>query len=132
MTMIDEKEYSRAFKEVLVILNFIPKEDYDKIPNDVILTLQESQDNFYRDYWASEEERKMLISEENNERKQLEYEKRKKYNPDDIFRTHRLKQEISSRENNTIKSLVIKEKENVFQKILYKLKMILKIGKLNY
>lgn len=156
MTMIGEKEYSRAFTEVLVILKFIPDEDYNKIPKDIILALQDYKDdsyiykldfskefnkqniseltkailsNFYRDYWASDEQKSKLIKEENKERQHLEFEKRKKYNPDDIFKSHDLKQNINIRENNTNKSLIVKEKENIFQKILYKLKKILNLMK---
>lgn len=156
MTMIGEKEYSRAFTEVLVILKFISDEDYNKIPKDIILALQDYKDdsyiykldfskefnkqniseltkailsNFYRDYWASDEQKSKLIEEENKERQHLEFEKRKKYNPDDIFKSHDLKQTINIRENNTNNSLIVKEKENTLQKILCKLKKILNFMK---
>ena len=39
----------------------------------------------YRNYLVSDEERKKLITEENNIREKLENEKRKKYGAEDIF-----------------------------------------------
>ena len=109
----ENTNYKIAFKEVLVILNNIPKSDYEKIPNHIIETLKNNQEysynfslepeknisnqkisdlakaiieNFYRDYWVTDAERQKIIQEENHKRIKIEEEKREKYNPDDIFK----------------------------------------------
>ena len=78
-------EYANAYTEVLEILKFIPKEDYEKIPKEKItlfeansnkdynfkynpiLTLDEQETSklaktiiaiLFRDYWATESQRK--------------------------------------------------------------------------
>lgn len=112
MIVNDEKQYKMAFKELLVILENIPKADYNKIPEDIIKKLEKNADytynyefdpkkdineqkmseltkamleNFYRDYWVTNIERKKILQEENIKREKMEDEKRKKYNPDNIF-----------------------------------------------
>lgn len=152
MVMIDEKQYKRAFKEVLVILNVIPDEDYNKIPKEIRLIFQQFQDesyeyelefnkefkkqniseiskailsNFYRDYWASDIEKIKIIEKEDIERKNIEEEKRKKYNLEDIFKTSNIKENQTKIRNTNINNLMIKKKENVFQKIINKIKISL-------
>ena len=105
-------EYKNAYKEVMEILKYISKEEYKKIPNNMI-ELFETQANqeydfkfninkkideqeisdlaktilaiLYRDYWATEEERNIILEKEKMDRKQSEIQKRRNYNPDDIF-----------------------------------------------
>ena len=113
MEIVSEIEYKRAFTEVLAILNLISDEYYNKIPKDIILTIEKMRDdsynyqlefnkkfneqkvsevskailsNFYRDYWATDIEKNKIIEEEKTKRIQVENEKREKYNPDDIFK----------------------------------------------
>ena len=153
MIIVDEKQYRKAFKEVLVILDFIPKEDYNKIPKNIILILKKFQDNsynynldfnkefkeqsisditkailsnFYRDYWAKYDEKNRIIDKENIERIRKEDEKRQKYNPDNIFKMHDTKENVDKYQNISIdKSLVIKEKVSILRKILKKVKRLL-------
>lgn len=151
MVIIDEKQYKKAFKEVLVILNVIPNEYYEKIPKEIILTLQQFQDkyyeyelefnkefkeqntselskailaNFYRDYWASEAEKSEIIEKERFQRIKLEDEKRKKYNPKDIFKTSNKKESEDEMNDN---SLILTEKIGFFNKLIIKIKKILNI-----
>lgn len=111
--LVSEDEYRKAFSEVLNILKYIPNEQRKKIPKDIISILKEYQDLnyqyqldfekdlkeqkiskitqvilaiFYRDYWAKKEDRENILEKENNERKMIEEEKRKKYNPDNLFK----------------------------------------------
>ena len=83
--------YSKAYVEVLEILKYIPKEDSEKIPKDIMYTLEKCADkeyifkinksvpfeeqklmeetkdilaNFFRDYWATEEEKEELLKKE--------------------------------------------------------------------
>ena len=107
-----EKNYYKAYKEVLEILKYMSDEDVNKVPKDMILTFETKQDknhifevdtkktieeqnlleetkdilaNIFRDYWATEEQKQKIIARENFEREKLELEKREKYNPDKIF-----------------------------------------------
>ena len=86
--MISEALFPKAYKEVLEILKYIPVDEYNKIPKEIIQNMEEKQDNeyqymvtnfenfneqpmlketeailsvFYRDYWATTEERKLQI-----------------------------------------------------------------------
>ncbi len=111
--IIIEKEYQIAFREVIEVLKYIPQDDYEKIPDDVIEVMEAYQDktydfkidvnkefkeqnisdmakailsNFYRDYWVSEGAKQEIINLENMQRIKLELEKKRKYNPNDIFK----------------------------------------------
>ena len=159
MIITDEKQYKMAFKEVLVILNFIPKEDYDKIPKDIISILQKFQDNtykynldfdkefkeqnildetkailanFYRDYWSTIDEKRKIVDRENIERLRVEEEKRKKYNTDQIFRTNNARKNMNKSENssnNIEKNLVVIEKDSIWKVLVKKIKKFLKSNK---
>jgi hypothetical protein len=105
--------YEKVLREVEYILQQFPKEIQNKIPNDFRNTIVKKMDVtyipepynknktldeqniseetkkilalIYRNYLVSDEERKKLITEENNIREKLENEKRKKYGAEDIF-----------------------------------------------
>ena len=91
-------EYKIAYGEVLEILNFIPKSEYDKIPKTKIkmfiknagdikgfkynpnITLQEQNISevgrtiiaiLFRDYWATEQQQKRILEKQNNDRIKL-------------------------------------------------------------
>ena len=148
--MISEALFPKAYKEVLEILKYIPIDEYNKIPEDIIQNMKKKQDNqyqyevtnlenfkeqpmlreteailsvLYRDYWATTEERKKIREKEKSEIEVLEIDKRQKYNPDDLF-----KKQISLDNRNTAKDLSITEvKESVFNKLKNKIKKFLKI-----
>ncbi len=107
-----KENFKKAYREVFEILKYMPEEDVKKIPNEIILTfktkmdqnykfeidvskelkeqnlLEETKDilaNLARDYWATPEQKQRIIVIENKERRLIEEEKRKKYNPDNIF-----------------------------------------------
>ena len=117
-TVYGDTQYRMAFKEVLVILNHIPKSDYKKIPDEIIQTLKNNADysyeytldmeksineqkisnlakaiieNFYRDYWATDAEKQKMLQEEKTIREKIEEEKRKQYNPDNIFKNKKVR-----------------------------------------
>ena len=104
--------YARAYTEVLEIIKYFPEEEYVKIPIEKINLYKSNMDKNYifsinpeidlsrqnisaeakaimvtlfRDYYATEEQKKLIceILELNQEK--AEEEKRKKYNPDKIF-----------------------------------------------
>ena len=153
MLTIAETDYKKAFKEVLTILEYVPKEDYEKVPDDIINTLKNFQDtnfnyeldfskdfqnqdisemaqailsNFYRDYWADEEERKQILLEESLERSHDEELKRIQYNPDNIFKQNKAKEEIKCEAIEVSNALTIVKKENFFEKIIKKIISVFK------
>ncbi len=144
--MVSE-EYAIAYKEVNEILKYIPKDDYEKIPKVKInlfetlskkdyeftynpdLTLDEQNVSrrakaiiaiLFRDYWATEEQRKKIISRQNYERNLIEEEKRKKYDPNNIFKNN-VEEKIesdTSAEDVATSPLPSIKKETFFDKFL--------------
>jgi len=105
-------EYSNAYTEILEILKYIPKEDYNKIPKeDIELYKTNANINYkfdydpsksfdeqnvskrtklilgllFRDYWATESQREKIIKKQNYDRQKYEEEKNRKYNAENIF-----------------------------------------------
>ena len=133
--------YSKAYAEVIEIIKYLPKEEYEKIPKEKIEFYKENCDKDYnfkfdiskpieeqkflretnaiivtlfRDYFASETQKEKLkkILAENEEKYQGEL--RKKYNPDDLFK----KQEKEVKKENI--ALVEVKEENIIQKLFKK------------
>jgi hypothetical protein len=100
-------EYANAYTEVLEILKYIPKEDFNKIPDKKIkmfsqyanydykfeydpdITLKEQTVSdiaqtiiaiLFRDYWATDEQREKIIKKEKYDMQLIEEAKRTKYN----------------------------------------------------
>lgn len=144
-----DTNYKMAFKEVLVILNNIPRADYEKIPNDIIENLKNNQEysykfnlepgksindqkisdlakaiieNFYRDYWVTDAERQKILQEEKYKREKIEEEKRKKYNPEDIFKNVNSNIKSSSESKIEATALIELRKEKWYNKIITLLK----------
>lgn len=115
--MIDIK-YANAYSEVLEILKYISKEDYEKIPNSKIELFETNYNKEYvfkydpnktldeqnvsktakaiiailfRDYWATEIQKEKIINKQNYDRMKLEEEKRKRYNLDNLFKNNEKK-----------------------------------------
>lgn len=111
-----ENIYRKAYKEVIEILKYLPKEKVDLIPKEMIEMFKSKQDesyifeidssksfgeqdlleetkailaNIFRDYWATSDQRTRILAHENYERHQIEKEKREKYNPNEIFKKKR-------------------------------------------
>lgn len=132
-------EYGVAYKEVLEILKYLPKEDYKKIPkSDIKLfetkaskdyyfnynpdkTLDEQKvsklakgimANLIRDYLVNKKQKEKIISVQKFYREKLEMEKRKKYNTEDIFNNSKktIELEIEGKAN-------LIEKEKWYEKI---------------
>ena len=138
--------YPKAYKEVLEIIKYLPKEEYERIPKEKIEFFEKNCDKEYnfifnisktleeqeflretnaiivtlfRDYFATDTQKEKLerILVENEQKYQEEL--RKKYNPDDIFK----KQEKVYQkpiENEDIQMIEVKE-ENMLQKIFNKI-----------
>lgn len=113
--MVDIK-YANAYSEVLEILKYISKEDYEKIPNSKIELFETNHNEDYifkynpnktldeqdvskiakaiiailfRDYWATEIQKEKIINKQNYDRMKLEKEKKIKYNSDNIFNNNK-------------------------------------------
>lgn len=138
---MNDGKYSRAYTEVLEILKYLPKNEYEKIPKEKIEFFERNKDKSYnffikpqielekqnisieansiiitifRDYFASElQKEKLKIILEQNENKYQE-QLREKYNPDNIFKYK--KQEIENKNANNLP--VVKKEENYFIKFI--------------
>ena len=107
--------YAKAYTEVLEILKYFPKEDFDKIPLEKIEFYKKNMDknynfiikpeisleeqnispetnaimiNLYVDYLATEEQKIKIKEILNLNQEKEEMEKRKKYNTDDLFKKY--------------------------------------------
>ena len=117
---MDNIEYAIAYKEVLEILKYIPKADYDKIPSEKIElyeTMQYRNYNFkydpsksldeqnisrrakaiigllFRDYWATANQREKILAKQKYERQKIEEEKTRKYQYEDLLKKNRTKKD---------------------------------------
>ena len=148
--------YANAYKEVLVILDNLIKEDYNKIPKEYIEFLtancnndyefnydnsktfeeQELLDNtkyilfgLFEKFGATELQKEKIKSFRNNYYNQLEEEKREKYNVDDIFKNANKSQNIiKEMSESTTNTSLVEYKESSFTKFK---NFILKILHLN-
>ena len=133
--------YARAYTEVLEILKHFPEEEYKKIPVEKINFYKNNMDKNYkftidpeidlanqniskeanaiivtlfRDYYATEEQKVKINEILDLNQKKEELEKKKKYNPDDIFRNNQqLNRDIENLDTTT---QLVKYKENFFVK----------------
>jgi len=155
MTNLD---YKKSCTEVIAILNNMPINAFKKIPLELINAFEENKaddyiffldyskdlkdqeispftlailNNLYRDYWATEEQRKKILEKEKYDLNILEEEKRKIYNPNDIFKKVSKNSETSNIEipenNNT--TALIEYKESFFTKLKEFILKILHISK---
>ena len=131
-------KYANAFSEVLSILCYISKEDYEKIPYDIIemmedncnlnynveykpnidINNQEISDEaktiiaiLYRDYWATEEQREKILEYEKQDIYTLDNKKREIYNPDNIFKN---KNDTENLQKNNIEEKALVELKDSF------------------
>lgn len=145
------KNYDGAYSEVIEVLNYIPIEDYNKIPKKYITFMEENCDensNFaynialpfekqdisdlakdilgaiFRLFIISDTKKEELNIKDSEMKKMEEIEKQIKYNPDNIFKKDKVVD--NQIENNQTKEIVNIKKENIFSKILNFLKKIFK------
>lgn len=139
-----EDNYLKAFKEVIEILKFVPKESVDKIPQTIIDTFKAKMDNnhkfkvdinksfeeqqlldetkaifanIFRDYWATPYQKEKIKAKEKYDRQYAEKQKEEKYNLDDVFNK---KQSIKENINidNYSNELPVKEDVTLYQKFI--------------
>ncbi len=139
---MNDNRYAKAYTEVLEIISHFPKEEYAKIPvekiafykhhmdKNYIFTINPEMDlaaqlispeanaiivNLFTDYFATEEEKLRIKEILDWNQKKEEENKRKKYNPDDIFKKlnkHTITQ-IKTVEN---ENALVEYKESFFTK----------------
>ena len=142
--MIDKLLIPKAYVEVLEILKYIPETDYKKVPNEIIENMKINADkeynyvvthfeNFFeqemlketetilavlfRDYWATEEQKKKILEKEQYDVRILEEGKREKYNPDDIFKKANKSKQINiETQKSAADTALIEYKESFFTK----------------
>ena len=140
-------EYANAYSEVLEILKYIPKEDYNKIPKEKIklfetnfnknnqfkynplLTLEEQNVSkraraiiaiLFKNYWATEKQKQIIQQKAKQDIMQLEKEKQEKYNAQELFKTKPMQQQ-------EIKQDIVEYKENILKRFIRKIKIFLKM-----
>ena len=111
-----EDTYEKAYVEVLELLKFFSEESVKKIPQEKIELYKKNMDkayhytvdvtksfeeqkmssktkaifaNIFRDYWATDYQRERILAKEKYDMQKREDEKRKKYNPDDLFKNRK-------------------------------------------
>lgn len=121
------EDYANACAEVVRILDYIPYKDYKKIPKDIILHYEKNANNnynfeyditrsldeqnvsktaktiiaiFFRDYWATPEQRNKILNYEKYENIKEEAAKNEKYKIDDIFEKNKDKLIENTKLNN--------------------------------
>lgn len=141
--------YAKAYTEVLEIISHFSKEEYSKIPERKIKYFKENMDKNYiytinpekdlsmqyiskeanailislfRDYFATESQKERLKELLNKNQEVSDENKRKKYNPDDIFHKEKID---NNRKNDEIQILEIKE--SFFSKFIQFIKRLLSL-----
>lgn len=138
--MKNNEKYAKAYTEVLEIISHLPKDEYNKIPNEKINFYKDNMDKeytfkidtnidlanqnisreansiivmLYKDYFANEEQKEEINKKLNLNLQIEEEEKRKRYNPKKLFKT---KNKLDNIEISSEKDIII-YKENFFTKL---------------
>ena len=134
-----------AYAEVYTILQDLNEEEYNKIPPEVIETIEANRNedyeyelddelelkyqpmlpetkailfNLFRDYLATPEQKAKIIRMQNEARQKNELKKQQMYNTD-VFAN---RQKEDTVQLNSEKTQIVKYKENIFKIILNKIK----------
>lgn len=144
-------DYANAYKEVLVILNNLTKEDYNKIPKEYIEFLESNCNKEYEFYYdksksfeeqellddtkyilfglfekfgATELQKEKIKAFKNSYYRKIEEEKKEKYNIN-VFQDRNINMQEQSKENvTTNETAMIEHKETLLKKIIKKIKKI--------
>ena len=152
--MVEAKiiNYKKALVEVDAVLSCLDYNEYKKIPTNIIEAIESNKDeeytydydeeleyedwslmpetkailyNIFKQYLATEEQRKYLQQKERLENYKIESEKIKKYNSENLFKKGKEAKKVEQEENN---ELIVK-RDSSFKKILEKLKSIFRFIK---
>ena len=138
-----------AYAEVYTILQELNEEEYNKIPPEVIKTIEANRNeeyeyelddelelkdqpmlpetkailfNLFRDYLATPEQKAKIIRMQNEARQKNELKKQQMYNTD-VF-ANKPKENLTANNNETMQ--IVQYKESVFTRILNKIKSFFK------
>ena len=143
-----EEKYTKAFKEIYIILNRASRDELDKIPKSFIEFIENNMDvnhkpkiefneNFensvleetllllaliYRDYLVSKEERTKLLEKEEEKLEEL----KESYNVENLF--NKRKQDNENNSGNIEQQLMVIKEEKWYKKILNKIMQIFKLN----
>ncbi len=142
------EDYANACAEVVRILDYIPYRDYKKIPKDIILHYEKNANSnynfeyditrsldeqnvsktaktiiaiFFRDYWATPEQRNKILNYEKYESIKKEKLKKEKYNIDDIFKKNEDELIENTRLNNEKNISIMPQKQKMYKIIFEKI-----------
>ena len=145
-------QYAKAYTEILEILKYLPKKEYEKIPQSKIEFYEENQDKNYtyqfditkptaevtmldetkviiislfRDFFASENQKQKLQSLLQAKENAYQEKIREQYKVEDIFQRRAQKKE----ETYADISLVVVKKSTMLNRIMEKIKNFLRIGR---
>ncbi len=132
--------YNDAYTEVYEIIELLDKEEYNKIPSEIIKAIKENRNleykfkldekielkeqqllpetkailfNMFRDYLSTPEQKEIIIKRQAEERKRIEQMKKIEYN------SNLFEKKSNINKNEKIENIeLIKYKENIFKKIL--------------
>ena len=134
-----------AYAEVYTILQELNEEEYNKIPPEVIKTIEANRNedyeyelddelelkdqpmlpetkailfNLFRDYLATPEQKAKIIRMQNEARQKNELKKQQMYNTD-VFANRQKEDKVQT---NIEKTQIVEYKENIFKRILNKIK----------
>ena len=134
-----------AYTEVYTILQELNEEEYNKIPPEVIKTIEANRNeeyeyelddeldlkdqpmlpetkailfNLFRDYLANPEQKTKIIRMQNEARQKNELKKQQMYNTD-VFANKQKKETV---QQNNEERQIVEYKENIFKRILNKIK----------
>ena len=134
-----------AYAEVYTILQELNEEEYNKIPPEVIETIEANRNedyeyelddelelkdepmlpetkailfNLFRDYLATPEQKAKIIRMQNEARQKNELKKQQMYNID-VFANRQKEDKVQT---NSEKTQIVEYKENIFTRILNKIK----------
>ena len=152
-----ENKYPKAYKEVVEILKYVPKESVEKIPQTMIDTFKAKKDNTYnfsidinksfeeqelleetkailanifRDYWATPYQKERIQAKETYDWQKIEEEKKAKYG-EDIFKARensKVENEIDEENSNSNNLPIEVKKERFYEKIVKFFKKIFNIN----
>ena len=148
---MDNGKYSKAFKEVYIILKSVGKEIQEKIPTSLLVFIEENMDKdyffilddkipieeqsfmdetlgiislIYRDYLCTDEEREKIKNKDEIYFKEKQKELNEKYNPDNIFKKNNQIQDNILNNETSNNTAMIEYKESIFKKIINRIKSI--------
>ena len=108
-------DYKRAYVEILEILKYLPKEDINKIPHKLIVQMEKNKSknyrfvldrtrklntqisdtskailaNIYKQYWATDYEKKVINAKEISNRRKIDIIKLEKYPKEILFKNRK-------------------------------------------